>query len=637
MSAVVQVGVAVLLLVAPGYVLALASGARGWLAAALAPGLTLGAVYLLSLLLRALGVSWSVASAGWSVLVVVLVVGAATRQWRNVRGSGFFSARGLVPAVAVAAAGSLGGVLLDRATHGLTRVNQSWDAIFHAGAIRYIADSGDTSPSALAFLSQPANSSFYYPNNYHVLGALYAQLTGASATTTVNVLAAALPAVFALGVAGLLGTFGARTHVIALGGVLAVSISAFPYNIIAFGALLPFATAIAALPAVIAGTQAVVRTAGISVAAMTGVAALGVIATHPSVGVIAALWCAVHVLVVMVKRSWWSWRAVIALAVVAVVSAIGSLPLLSGLSSSAEVASSIKRDPFTDGAGAVGQLWFFSTNIGDAQWWVGAALVVGAAACYRNRTLWSTYLVAGVITALYVLSAAFDSNLTALWWDDYSRFAALFVVPAVVFAAFGLGALVDGLVQVVRWSATVVRRPRLGGSRWVRGAALGLVVVVFGLVTFGFYAERQVDYVRLAFTNGPTLSTGEEAAFTFLARQPPGGTILNDPGDGSAYAYAIDGLPVLFKTPITPPINVTNLGRDRLLLFGKYRYKGTDPAVAAAAKRLDVRWVITGAGFLVPTMKRAPGLVDLTAVPGLTKVFDNGTSQVYRVDAGSPA
>ena len=662
MSVVGQVVLACVLFSVPGYALGLVAGLRGWAAVGAGPVLTLAVAVVCSAAVRTLGMSWGVGTAlvSWLVLLAAALalasVPAALARRRAPDPEPDEPDEPAEPAepaepdepaepgartvtdhvilgVGLLVVAFWGARTITRVTDGLTAVNQAWDSLFHAGAIRLIASTGDTAPSALSAIGQPNNPDFFYPNIYHVVAALHLQITGSGAAISENATAAALPFLFVVSVVGLLATLGARCAVVLFGAVLAVSLSAFPFTIIAYGALLPFAAAVAALPGMVALTEELVRRPRGSVAVLAGLGGVGLLFTHPSVAVVAVLWCGAHVVVAIAARGLLSRRLMAALVVLGSrgrrrIAAVGGGSCCRRARSPPR--STGRRSPTAPPA--VGQMWFFATIIGKPQWVAGVVLLLGLLVVARTPVLWATFAVAAVMTALYVLAAAYQSGLTALWWDDPSRFGALFVPPAVVMAAYGAGALLEWitgpLVRLWRRRETVGTAWRL---RLVAGAAAVAVVALFGAFTSGLYQERHTVSMAPSFADGPTLSEGEQAGLAFLRSQYEGGAVMNDPQDGSPYGYAIYELPMVFKAPVTLPITPGDIGRDRLLLLDEFNRMNSDPGVAKAVARLDVRWVVTGTGFLLPTQEREPGLTDLDRTPGLTKVFDNGDSQVYRV------
>jgi hypothetical protein len=163
-------------------------------------------------------------------------------------------------------------------------------------------------------------------------------------------------------------------------------------------------------------------------------------------------------------------------------------------------------------------------------------------------------------------------------------------------------------------------------------AAVGLVAVGFLVVTSGGYHSSNAARVAVPYRDGPTVYTGERQAYQELAHRWSGGAILNDPADGSPWAYALYGLPLVFKTPLTPPAKAADFGADRLALLDHFDDGLDDPVVARAVQDLDVRWVIVGDGFASPNVSRAPGLRHLDDMPGVHLVWSDDVAKIYRVD-----
>lgn len=258
--------------------------------------------------------------------------------------------------------------------------------------------------------------------------------------------------------------------------------------------------------------------------------------------------------------------------------------------------------------------------------------VAGAVVALRSTSVRPFLLAALVFLALFVLAASYDTplsaRLTAIWWNDRWRLAALYVVPAAVLAAVGLTWVRDRLAELV---ARVPRSVPLRGLA-VRGpAVVGALVLVLAVGTHWGYPTHNMQRVAVPYTDGPTVSAGEQTAYDELARLWHGGTILNDPGDGSPWAYALHGLPLVFKTPLTAPTDPAYFGDDRNALLDHFSDRRTSPAVVEAIRDLDVRWVLVGDGFAAPTLKRAPGLDNLAEVPGLELVWSNDVASIYRV------
>jgi hypothetical protein len=193
--------IAVLLLTAPGVLVARAAGLRWALAVAVAPVLTYGVVALAIVPFGAVGIPWN----AWSAAVVLALVSGVlygfrvllTRRRRvpaPVRSQGPDR-----PALAAGAGVVVGAVLIGVAAwRGMPHwqsIPSNWDSVWHANTIRWILDTGQASPTHMGELRNvETKASLYYPSAFHALAAVLAQLTGAAPTTayTLSSLAAAV-------------------------------------------------------------------------------------------------------------------------------------------------------------------------------------------------------------------------------------------------------------------------------------------------------------------------------------------------------------------------------------------------------------------------------------------------------------
>src|SRR5882757_594896 len=151
MTAVVYLMVAIV----PGVLVGYASGIRGWLLAAASPALTYGVIGIFGPLAPMIGIRWNALTLlGGSVLCAAVAFGVRwlfrspdARQPRA--GLDWSRSRHWMLAGAVLVATAVGLLAMARAS-GFTAIPQWWDAEFHANALRVIADSGNSSPAALA-------------------------------------------------------------------------------------------------------------------------------------------------------------------------------------------------------------------------------------------------------------------------------------------------------------------------------------------------------------------------------------------------------------------------------------------------------------------------------------------------------
>ena len=130
----------------------------------------------------------------------------------------------------------------------LSAVPQDWDAVFHANGIRWIADTGDSSLYGMGRVNWFENDvQIFYPNAYHLLGALVFRVTGTDIPTVLNAHTALLPAMGALVIVALVRRCGGRAPLAVIAAGCAVAATPF-YDMLWRGPLLPFATGVALMP-----------------------------------------------------------------------------------------------------------------------------------------------------------------------------------------------------------------------------------------------------------------------------------------------------------------------------------------------------------------------------------------------------
>jgi hypothetical protein len=602
-----------------------------------------------------LGVPWHLGTVSAVLLGVPLLLLLLRRPWRRRAaartGQGDEADRARVRSATVAPAvgwlviwavvSGLAAYRIVRATLGLTQIQQYWDGMFHANAVRFIADSQVIDSSALAPMAQPENSDFLYPNVFHGLVALLVQTGQVTVPMGINAVLAVLPAVFAASLGLLAWVIFRRPLAAVAATVLGTAVTAFPYDLMLWGPLWPYGTAVAVLPAAAGLVLLFVRTGSLPGGAVAVLGLLGVVQTQPAAG--ASCVIAATLLALPVLRERWDelghrrarMRYVGSLVAAGMGLLVLCLPLASGILRPKGAAGGGVDWPATQTPGsAIGQLLTFNQEADRPQWWLAGFLLLGVVMLLIGRGPGRMLLaVAAVFLAQYVLASAYDTPLslwlTSLWWNDKWRFAALFAIPAVLIAVAGIQSLADRMARMSRsWDGQVPAAVR-------RAAVPAVSVLVVGcllLIAVVAYGPRNQIRVALGYGDGPTWSRTEAKGYEQLSEIFDGdGAILNDPNDGSALAYAYFGLPVVFKSPLTPPYQPAAIGPDRLLLLSKFDEIDEDPEVRAAADRLDVHWAVVGNGFTAVGQQRVAGLDELEDVDSLQLAFRNADMSIYRL------
>ncbi|WP_415859665.1 DUF6541 family protein, partial [Mycobacterium tuberculosis] len=192
--------IALILLIAPGAMVARIAQLRWPVAIAVGPALTYGVVALAIIPYGALGIPWN----GWTALAALAVTCAVATglqlllaRFRDLDAEALAVSRW--PAVTVAAGVLLGALLIGWAAYrGIPHwqsIPSTWDAVWHANTVRFILDTGQASSTHMGELRNvETHAPLYYPSVFHGLVAVFCQLTGAAPTTgyTLSSLAASV-------------------------------------------------------------------------------------------------------------------------------------------------------------------------------------------------------------------------------------------------------------------------------------------------------------------------------------------------------------------------------------------------------------------------------------------------------------
>ncbi|CAN5206182.1 hypothetical protein BH20ACT5_BH20ACT5_12650 [soil metagenome] len=632
-----------ILLFGPGAILGLAAGLRWWAALAVAPLATYGLVAILAPGVAGLGWAWGPGWLAGSTVLAAAVLLALRLGVRRISEPPATSAeaepasRGrpgwlgeLAVAGGVITGGLIGALTAVRAMGGLDRVNQHWDAIFHANAIRFIRDTGDADPAALRAINNYELAEFFYPNTYHILAGTVGQLTDTGVFALLNSQFLFLAGVTGLGLAVLVRQYGGGIGLAASVPIVLASFSAFPNDLLDWGPLLPYGTGLALIPAFLVLLTEALRRGNPAVLLLLAGGAVGLMGIHPG----AAFTAAVFALALVAFR----WRGqpvriradVVVLSIVAVFAlGLGYRYMLGAFTSRL---SAVGDWPVIGTPGQmVGQLLTLNHGKPYPQY---TLVVLMALAVFRLRKLRELYwlLSVGVIfCVLFVQAASYEGALVGLttgpWWNDRWRLAAVVGIVMAVLAAHGVVTAAELLLAAAR---RILRRGELPRPSFA--AAILVVLAGFGLITQGFYVSDNAERMSVAYREGRSVSAAENAGMQVLAELVrPGERVMNDPFDGSALMYALYDIDPIFGHVISPG-TVPELGPDQRTLITSFHCLDTDTAVQELVRDYNIRYVFLGNDFVVRAFSRAEGLRALGLVRALTLVhFEDGVS-IYRVD-----
>jgi len=656
---VTELVAALTVLVLPGLAVGLAAGLRGWALAATAGMVSYAVVTVTGTVFALTGLSFSPMSVlGGTVLAAAVLAGGRAVWSRRAPSRGDASPvaarwagwRNAAVVTATAVGCGIGFWVVFEASDQFTGVPQDWDAQFHANAIRYIAETGNADPAALAAINRyddPAG--FYYPNRYYLMAAVAYRLSGGSVLLIHDATIALIPPLLTLGLVGLLHRLGARPALAAATAVLSAAASALPYDLIMRGPLTPYATGVVLIPAflvllhralgVVGGDGLPERRSG-STAVLAGCSAAALMAIHPSVGITAA----VFALALLTQRWLGAPRQIgpdaLPIALIGVLAAMLSVPAILGSLDSVVETPVFAWPADLPAAHAIGDLIAFSHLSSYPRWFLLLPLVAGVMAVRTLRPLWWMLGASAVFGGLFLLSAAYPQPFVGLlnrpWWNDRWRIVAIATLGMIVLAAHGT-VVVSDLVRR-RGVALLGALPGplgTGGARLAGWAPVAPVLVagVLAVGSNGFYAAENAERLEPQFADGPGLSDLEREGIRVLATMvPPGARVMNQNNDGSPTMYAVAGV-----KPVNGHIEVGSMSPAQELLQQSFNEIDTNPRVQATVKRLNIEYVFLSDGYIRPQFTRAPGLRYLGLVESLELVYSNPDVEIYRVDPPASA
>jgi D-galactosaminyltransferase len=659
-TALLALAASALLLWVPGAALARACGASPAWSAVVAPAVTLGLVGLGTLVLPVCGVRWGVLP----LAVLWLALGAGALAARRLQGrlrarlrpassarrraQGRRRATGTgTPAdarLAVLGVGAAAVVVLVTAWRGgasPTHVNQLWDAVWHANYTTWIASTGQASPlQAGGLYSDWRQVTSYYPDGMHALAALEVQVLGLSAPVVLGAVVLLFAAlVLPMAVAALVWVLSEGSGAGAAAGAVLVVLPtifpvddwwrpAWPFVLTVCLALLSAAGLLRWL-----GGRGERGPGAVGVVALCG---LGTLAVQPAGVVVGGLlvggWVVGRAALLPLRRLAWVLPA--ALAVLAVAALVlrrekARIGILSSVAGYDYRTGTGRREAVTQVLGLVLPV---PSGLGYGvphqapQLAVTAVLLAGLvlALCRRETlwlgALWGGLVVCAVDTIAPVLRPA--SLLTGFFYNEPWRMTALVAVVGAVMTGTALG----------RWAGSVTRdvpavllrwRVRPVVARWV---AAGAVVALTGVVAATTVPS---SVVRLRAGYQPRVLTADQQAVMHdlsTRSLPAGSRVLNDPSDGSAWMYALDGLRPMFvhynPGPLTPPVQ---------LLLARLDHVDDDPAVQQALRDLKVCVVYDNDRTVAAWTPKAAGFAHLDGVASLQLLERRGSASSYRV------
>lgn len=458
---------------------------------------------------------------------------------------------------------------------------QELDNAHHLNAIRSFLDSGIwSSLSSSLYLAEPAGVDptpgvSFYPSAWHGVAVMIVDATGVTITQGVNAANALFAGLVFPGCLYILmrKVFSDKPVALACGAVSSIAFTAFPWMILFWGPLYPNCASLCIFPAVAwsfmeaTESQRSLPSRVVSAALfLAGGIALALLQPNAvfTAAVFLVPWC-VHRVVqasgdsprcAKHRRVWQAGLAVAFVAfAVAVWAVLFNMPFF-------ESVVTHVWPKFAEGPQAIINILTLSFRGTMPQLILGVAVVFGlviALCSRRRRWLAISYVLACVIYyACVTTDEPIKHWLAGFWYTDPVRLAANAALFAMPLAAEGFAFFVEKV------RAAFARRP-LFSSRSTAAVPAAAVTVLAVFLAVNFYPNFELTgrgKVETAFGNMEERMTASYSAtnvdvyapleMRFVQNRvkeaiPEGAVVINQPNDGSVFAYALDGLDVMYR------------------------------------------------------------------------------------------
>ncbi len=626
--------VAILLLILPGaVVIASGWGFRRIGLMLLAPAASIALLGASAIIAPVIGMPWNALPP--TLLTIAVAVVAFLVRARGAERRGLVSRSAFItPLVALAVAASVLLAQFARAFGDPGNISQTFDNILHLNSIRYALE---TRNASMFHIGDTSDVDFY-PNGWHSLTTLVAELSGAEVPVAVNAANLAIGAFLWTGSSMALAwvLFRGRRSAMVATAALTTAFGAFPGLLWAWGVLYPNVTGYAMIPAMMALTVRLLDPAPVRSRVRDALLLLlitgGVVLAHPNAflggflfsGVL-AIGLAIRTALKRRDRS----SIIVAGALLAAVGAIFSV-----LWHFARTPADHSVWPSTQSfSQAVGQAVLVSPQGYRPSIVIVVLLVAAFVGLARRPSMLPLVLPFAAACTLYVAVTGLPTQhplrlyLTNPWYSDPNRFAAMLPLVAVPFLAFGAVYLTDLLLARIGSAIVPVRlrRPLVLGS-----AAIGTALLLS--LPAGSSVTAQLRSVNDSYraTDEGLVSVDERALLERLdAEVPADAVIIGSPWTGASLAYALADREVVRKHVFG------EIGADEQLLDSELRRIDDDPAVCAAVERLGVDYVLDFGSLDVwggDGPLNYPGVIDLDPTPSLVLVDQEGEARLFAIE-----
>lgn len=632
--------------VLPGYALLRGMGVRGLLAFGAGAGVTTALAGTYGVLFDRFGIPWNLGTFLLGCVLAIAVALGLGIWWGTIRDPGAEQVSGARRTWAergwLGGTWTIGGLaLILPMMVGMSRADmplQAWDAVFHYNAAWYIQDTGNGSLVGGLSPMYAETMAPYYPSVWHSIVAIapgFERVTEAANSSSL-IIGGVIWIAGLVSLARVVWQGDQHRHgwlAVVLVPIIAATYVGFPTVAMTMLGTWPFALSTACVPGTLAllivalrGNQSWQSHTVHAIGAAAS--ALGVVVAHGS-GLFSLMLLAAPLALVLLGRQ--ARRAVraghrvlVAVAAVAVAVALVFFVRWLLVFPPLQAIVAYERGGSPSYWGPIGSILvdqpliyaydFLSVNVV-----VTGLVAVGVGvAIARKQARW---LVLGLAAAgVLVLLAAGppESSLRPLagfWYTQPSRIYQIFLIPAIILAAGGTAWVISALARKLSGAggaepaeagdgpeqSTERRRdpapaaaPTASRESLVLPAVTVAVIVVLGLVTFGFRWPTHVEVTRSIYNNWPiawgTMLEKEEIDLVDRARDtlPDDAVVLGEPVNGSSFLLARADVEVIF-----PHLSPIPRSPERMLLMDRFNQWQIDPEVCEAVRALGITHIYT--------------------------------------------
>lgn len=309
--------------------------------------------------------------------------------------------------------------------------------------------------------------------------------------------------------------------------------------------------------------------------------------------------------------------------------------------------------PIMDAKSAVKNIILLRLFYNPAQWFVISCLIIGLVRVfYLHRNRWLC-LPAVFFAVAYIIDISSNGLLrtyfSGFWYNDFYRIACMYGLCIIPIITYGLETLVVG--AELAYARTHKKAITTSSIVFVRA----IPIVIFYIISFRQGALIQLPnggnscfgFLSSTFEyqytlKSPTASLNEVGAEFLNKVKAITGTsdlVINDPNDGSVYAYGLKNINTYYRKFFVPNNNKTSdLIRTQLANIS------SDKRVQKAVKSINAKYVLVlddsfdGQGgikyFSFYKRKEWEGIHKITeSTPGFEPVLIDGNMRLYRITA----